>query len=118
MKVVQLIQKKQLRGAETFALQLSRELVKRGHQVKIVVLQDGEVELDFPDVDVLHINAKSLFDIKSFKKLATIIRNFKPDKFSPVMLEWKPTTRLAGGTYKVFIYNNGFKIGDDTIVLK
>jgi len=53
--------------------------VKRGHQVKIVVLQDGEVELDFPDVDVLHINAKSLFDINSFKKLASIIRDFKPD---------------------------------------
>jgi glycosyltransferase involved in cell wall biosynthesis len=30
-------------------------------------------------VEVLHINAKSLFDLKSFKKLATIIRNFKPD---------------------------------------
>ena len=53
--------------------------MKRGYKVKIVVLQDGEVELDFPDVEVLHINAKSLFDIKSFKKLATIIRNFKPD---------------------------------------
>ena len=79
MNIIQLIQKKQLRGAETFALQLSREFVKRGHKVKIVVLQDGEVELDFPDVEVLHINAKSLFDLKSFKKLATIIRNFKPD---------------------------------------
>ena len=79
MNIIQLIQKKQLRGAETFALQLSRELVKRGHNVKIVVLQDGEVELDFPDVEVLHINSKSLFDIKSFKKLATIILDFKPD---------------------------------------
>jgi glycosyltransferase involved in cell wall biosynthesis len=79
LKIIQIIQKKQLRGAETFALQLSKELVKRGHQVKIVVLQDGEVELDFPDVDVLHINAKSLFDINSFKKLASIIRDFKPD---------------------------------------
>lgn len=79
MKILQIIQKKQLRGAETFALQLSRELVKRGHQVKIVVLQDGEVELDFPDVEVLHINAKSLFDINSFRKLASIIRDFKPD---------------------------------------
>jgi DNA repair exonuclease SbcCD ATPase subunit len=53
---------------------------------------------------------------KEFSKKVAV--NFKPDKFSPVMLEWKPTTRLAGGTYKVFIYNNGFKIGDDTIVLK
>ena len=79
MNIVQIIQKKQLRGAETFALQLSRELVKRGHTVKIVVLQDGEVELDFPDMEVLHINAKSLFDINSFKKLASIIRDFKPD---------------------------------------
>ena len=79
MNIIQIIQKKQLRGAETFALQLSRALVKRGHKVKIVVLQEGEVELDFSDVEVLHINAKSLFDLKSFKKLATIIRNFKPD---------------------------------------
>lgn len=53
---------------------------------------------------------------KEFSKKVAV--NFKPDKFSPVMLEWKPTTRLAGGTYKVFIYNNGFKIGDDTIILK
>jgi DNA repair exonuclease SbcCD ATPase subunit len=53
---------------------------------------------------------------KEFSKKVAV--NFKPDKFSPVMLEWKPTTRLTGGTYKVLIYNNGFKIGDDTIVLK
>lgn len=53
---------------------------------------------------------------KEFTKKVAV--NFKPDKFSPVMLEWKPTTRLAGGTYKVLIYNNGFKIGDDTIILK
>ena len=79
MNIIQIIQKKQLRGAETFALQLSRALVKRGHKVKIIVLQDGEVELDFPDVEVLRINAKSLFDLKSFKKLAMIIRDFKPD---------------------------------------
>jgi len=53
---------------------------------------------------------------KEFSKKVAV--NFKPDKFSPVALEWKPTTRLTGGTYKVFIYNNGFKIGDDTIILK
>ena len=44
--------------------------------------------------------------------------NFKPDLFSPVSMEWKPSTRLTGGTYKVFIYNNGYKIGEETIVLK
>jgi DNA repair exonuclease SbcCD ATPase subunit len=44
--------------------------------------------------------------------------NFKPDKFSPVSVDWKPTTRLSGGTYRVFIYNNGYKIGEETIVLK
>lgn len=49
------------------------------------------------------------------KKVAV---NFKPDKFSPVAMEWKPTTRLAGGTYKVNIYNNGYQIGEETIVLK
>lgn len=44
--------------------------------------------------------------------------NFKPDKFSPVSMDWKPTTRLTGGTYKVDIYNNGYKIGEETIILK
>lgn len=49
------------------------------------------------------------------KKIAV---NFKPGLFSPVSVEWKPTTRLTGGTYKVIIYNNGHKIGNDAIVLR
>lgn len=53
---------------------------------------------------------------KDFSKKVAV--NFKPEKFSPVSMEWKPTTRLTGGTYKVLIYNNGYKIGEDTIMLK
>jgi DNA repair exonuclease SbcCD ATPase subunit len=53
---------------------------------------------------------------KDFSKKVAV--NFKPEKFSPVSMEWKPTTRLTGGTYKVAIYNNGYKIGEDTIMLK
>jgi hypothetical protein len=53
---------------------------------------------------------------KDFSKKVAV--NFKPEKFSPVSMEWKPTTRLTGGTYKVLIYNNGYKIGEDTIVLR
>jgi DNA repair exonuclease SbcCD ATPase subunit len=49
------------------------------------------------------------------KKIAV---NFKPGLFSPASVEWKPTTRLSGGTYKVIIYNNGYKIGNDAIVLR
>ena len=60
-------------------------------------------------------NVREAGELDFTKKVAV---NFKPDRFSPVSMEWKPSTRLTGGTYKVDIYNNGFKIGEETIVLK
>ena len=47
MKILQLIQKKQLRGAEVFAAQLSTHLVDQGHDVLIVSLLDGKDQLPF-----------------------------------------------------------------------
>jgi DNA repair exonuclease SbcCD ATPase subunit len=60
-------------------------------------------------------NGRESGEMDFTKKVAV---NFKPDKFSAVGMEWKPTTRLAGGTYKVDIYNNGYQIGEETIMLK
>ena len=47
MKILQLIQKKQLRGAEVFAAQLSTHLVELGHEILIVALLDGKDQLPF-----------------------------------------------------------------------
>lgn len=53
---------------------------------------------------------------KVFTKKASV--NFSAGKSAPVSLEWKPGTKFTGGTYKISIYNNGFKIGEASKSLK
>jgi glycosyltransferase involved in cell wall biosynthesis len=81
MRILQLIQKKQLRGAEVFACQLSKELIKLGHEVKMVALLDGDADMPFDgEVDVLNIDmGKRMLDYAGWRKLNAIIRAFKPD---------------------------------------
>ena len=104
MKILQLIQKKQLRGAEVFAAQLSEHLVEQGHEVLIVALLDGKDQLPFTG-NILSLNValgKKMFDAKAWKKLSIIIADFKPDiiqanagdtlkyaVFSKLLFRWK-----------------------------
>ncbi|WP_339879076.1 glycosyltransferase family 4 protein [uncultured Algoriphagus sp.] len=81
MKILQLIQKQQLRGAEIFAAQLSEELFLMGNEVLLVSIFEGNQKLPFSGKHVC-INAeasKRLFDRKSWKKLANLIAEFQPD---------------------------------------
>src|SRR5262245_48822963 len=75
LKILQIIQKPQRRGAEIFACQLSVELIKRGHHVDVVYLFDMPVQLNFDlRFTPLHANAKRRFwDVKAYKKLNDII---------------------------------------------
>lgn len=81
MRILQIIQKKQLRGAEVFASQLSEHLVAEGHEVKIVALLDGDAILPFSgDIDVLGARLnKRFWDFGSWKKLAAIVEAYRPD---------------------------------------
>ena len=81
MKILQLIQKKQLRGAEVFAAQLSTHLVDQGHDVLIVALLDGKDQLPFTgNIISLQVSLrKKMFDVAGWKKLNQIIADFKPD---------------------------------------
>jgi len=81
MKILHLIQKHQNRGAEMFTCQLSNHLIASGHQVKIVALFQGEAALPFQgEITSLKASAKNrFFDIPSWKKLASIIKDFNPD---------------------------------------
>jgi L-malate glycosyltransferase len=79
MRILQLIQKKQLRGAELFAAQLSNQLKARGHEVKMIALQDGDALLPFSDIEILKTNTGLLFDFKAYRKLNELIKNWKPD---------------------------------------
>ncbi len=72
MKILHLIQKTQKRGAEMFTCQLSNHLIKLGHQVKIVALFQGEVNLPFHGV-ITSLKASSknrFFDVFEWKKLS------------------------------------------------
>jgi glycosyltransferase involved in cell wall biosynthesis len=81
VKILQLIQKKQLRGAEVFAAQLSTHLVEQGHEILMVALLDGKDQLPFNgNIIVLHASlGRKLYDFKGWKKLSKIIADFKPD---------------------------------------
>jgi glycosyltransferase involved in cell wall biosynthesis len=81
VKILQLIQKKQLRGAEVFAAQLSTHLVEQGHDVLLVALLDGKDQLPF-DKNIIVVHAslgRKMYDFKGWKQLSKIIADFNPD---------------------------------------
>ncbi|WP_075352571.1 glycosyltransferase [Algoriphagus marinus] len=81
MKILQLIQKQQLRGAEIFAAQLSEELLGQGNEVILVSLFEGVSKLPFSGRCIcLEANSdKRFWDFKTWKKLAALIAEFQPD---------------------------------------
>lgn len=81
MKILQLVQKPQLRGAEMFASQLSTQLVAAGHEAILVFVFPGEAALPFSG-KTYRLNgnsSKRFFDKTAWKKLAEIITSEKPD---------------------------------------
>jgi glycosyltransferase involved in cell wall biosynthesis len=82
MKILQIIQKGQLRGAEIFACQLSEELIKQGHEVDILILSGTENKLTKFKLNFLFANAnlnKRFYDFKTYRKIAKVIKNGKYD---------------------------------------
>ncbi|SDS25409.1 glycosyltransferase [Christiangramia echinicola] len=81
LKILQLIQKKQYRGAEIFCCQLSNELLEKGHEVLIYSVFDGSANLPFNgNVYTLDGNQNYRYgDYKGWKAISNIINNFKPD---------------------------------------
>lgn len=81
MKILQLIQKPQLRGAEMFACQLSNHLLEMGHDVTVVCLLDGHAKLPFKGklVNLKRPLSKRFVDVGGWKQLARYINENKPD---------------------------------------
>lgn len=81
MIIFQLIQKPQKRGAEIFAAQLSEKLQKLGHKVVLISLFEGVCDLPFSG-EIIHLNrplSKRWYDIAGWKKLAQLVKEYKPD---------------------------------------
>mgnify|MGYP005752527281 CR=1 FL=1 len=81
MKIIQLIQKPQERGAELFASLLSEELKKMGHEVILLSLFEGKSKLSFSDRQIHFQRSlkKRLWDLKGWRRFAELIQNEKPD---------------------------------------
>lgn len=81
MRIIQIIQKPQARGAEIFASQLSTALEKLGHQVLMISLFEGDYELPFEGKQI-HLQlplGSRLWNVSAWMKLGKIIRDFKPE---------------------------------------
>jgi glycosyltransferase involved in cell wall biosynthesis len=82
MRILQVIQKPQLRGAEIFACQLSEELIKLGAMVDVAYLYShSSFDLDFK-LKFISLNgdpSKRSWDIKAYRTLAQTVGDGKYD---------------------------------------
>lgn len=81
LRILQIIQKKQYRGAEIFCCQLASELEKDGHDVRIYSIYDGNADLPFAK-PIESLERKQSFryaDYYGWKAIAEIVKEFKPD---------------------------------------
>jgi len=81
LRILQIIQKKQFRGAEVFASQLANHFQESGHIVKVLSIYEGDARLPFVgEVESLNRNKLSrTFDPSGWRKLSDVINSFEPD---------------------------------------
>jgi L-malate glycosyltransferase len=119
LKVLHLVQKPQLRGAEIFTSQLSHHINQSGHKASIAFLFPGNGELPY-NTSTYHLNGKlkrRFNDIQAWRKLAQIIKEEKPDiiqanagdtlkyaVFSKLLFRWKqPIVFRNASTISLYI---------------
>jgi glycosyltransferase involved in cell wall biosynthesis len=82
MKVLQLVTRRQYRGAELFAADLSTELLKLGHHVLFVGIYENQsdvLKVEGADNRDLGREKKFVFSIEITHKLVKLIKEEKPD---------------------------------------
>jgi glycosyltransferase involved in cell wall biosynthesis len=117
MKILQLIQKPQLRGAEIFACQLATHLQQQGHEVLVVCLLAGDAQLPFTGKIVrLDRPLKNrFFDRKGWRALAQCITAFGPDIVQANAgdtLKYAALSRLFFGWKGRLVFRNANKVSD------
>ena len=117
LKILQLIQKPQLRGAEIFASQLSNHLVSAGHEVKLIALLDGSASLPFSGScrSLKRPLSKRFFDVEGWRMLADEIAAFKPDIIQANAgdtLKFAVFSKLRHSWKTPIIFRNANKVSD------
>jgi len=82
MKILQLVTRRQYRGAELFAADLSKELIELGHHVNFVGIYDNNNEVlkvEGADNRDLVSSKRGMFSIKVVRELIKLIKDTKPD---------------------------------------
>jgi L-malate glycosyltransferase len=104
VKILQIIQKPQLRGAELFAAQLSTHLRSAGHDCTILTLFPGEAMLPF-EGRIIHLQrpvSTRFFDPQGWRVLAQLIRN---EKFDIVQANAADTLKFAVVSKLIFRFH-------------
>ncbi|WP_423818753.1 glycosyltransferase family 4 protein [Salinimicrobium sp. TIG7-5_MAKvit] len=82
MKILQLVTKRQYRGAEVFAANLSRELIELGHEILFVGLYESSSEVlqveDAINLDLVKYKTNA-FSHKVLHRLIRLVKEKKPD---------------------------------------
>jgi myosin heavy subunit len=75
--------------------------------------------LKSPNGNIIGNSTFKLADGSEIKYTTTKIVPYKQgEKSYGVSTDWKPETDFEAGNYKVELYNNGYKIGNETVTLK
>ncbi len=118
MKILQIIQRSQLRGAEIFACQLAEQLQQNGYEVDMLVLFGEKTNLfDYPlPFHFLEANeSRRWWDVDGYKRLNHFIRN---GNYDIVQANAGDTLKYASLSKKIFrwkstlIFRNANKISD------
>lgn len=117
MKILQLIQRPQFRGAELFATQLGNGLIGRGHECLMVTLFEGDADLPFTGrlIKLDRPGKKRLFDRAGWRELARIVAEERPDVIQANAgdtLKFAIFSKLFNGWSTPVIFRNANKIGD------
>ncbi|RIJ42772.1 glycosyltransferase family 4 protein [Pontibacter oryzae] len=117
MKILQLVQKPQLRGAEIFASQLSNQLQKSDVEVHMISIFTGTSELPFRG-KITHLQRplnNRFFDLKAWKMFADLIDQEKPDLIQANAGDTLKFAVLSKIIYRwdvPIVFRNANKMGD------
>lgn len=117
MRIIQLVQTPQLRGAEIFACQLSNHLMEQGNEVIVISIFSGDSQLPFRG-KTIHLDrplSKRFYDFKGWKKFSKIVEDFKPDVIqlnAADTLKFAVASKLLSSWNTPLIYRNANKFGD------
>jgi glycosyltransferase involved in cell wall biosynthesis len=118
LKILQIIQRSQLRGAEIFACQLSETLQSQGHEVDVLILFGAPSDVFTFPLNFIFLNAdekKRWWDFTNYKRLNAIIRN---GEYDIVQANAGDTLKYASLSKKMFrwkaklVFRNANKISD------